>query len=72
MPGISRIKCTVTACGTLENCEVLSEDPPGYGFGEAALGMSKLFKMRPQTKGGQPVGGATVVIPLKFEVPSRP
>jgi protein TonB len=64
-------RCLLIASGTLENCEVLSEDPPGYGFGQAALGMSKLFKMRPQTRDGKPVGGATVVVPLKFQAPGK-
>jgi protein TonB len=33
--------------------------------------MSKLFKMRPQTKDGAPVGGGTVRIPLSFRLPKE-
>jgi protein TonB len=72
MAGSARMKCLVTAEGRLQNCEILSESPEGYGFGQAALNMATLFKMRPQTRDGQPVGGATVVIPLKFNPPSDP
>ena len=39
------------------------------GFGDAAMKMSKLFKMRPQTKDGQPVDGGTVRIPIRFTLP---
>ena len=39
------------------------------GFGDAAMKLSKLFKMRPQTKDGQPVDGGTVRIPIAFRLP---
>ena len=67
--GAVRMKCRVTACGLLEKCEVISEDPTGYGFGKAALGMSKLFKMRTVTRDGRPVGGSKIIIPMKFQPP---
>jgi protein TonB len=31
--------------------------------------MSKLFKMRPMTKDGQPVGGGKITIPIVFRLP---
>jgi protein TonB len=43
----------------------VDEDPTGFGFGDATLRISKLWKMKPQTADGQPVEGAkwsTVVI----------
>ena len=40
------------------------------GFGEAAISLSKMFKMRPQTRDGAPVGGASIVIPLTFNPPA--
>jgi TonB family protein len=68
MPGAATIKCDVTEIGTLDACSVLSEAPPGYDFGAAALKMANLFKMKPRTIDGLPVGGATVVIPINFRV----
>jgi len=70
MGGSAKISCVVTASGTLSDCSIVSETPEGYGFGDAALKMAKLFKMRPQTRDGQAVGGASVVVPLKFVLPS--
>jgi len=67
--GKATISCTVNARGLLEGCSVVSEDPSDQGFGEAAIKMSKLFKMRPMSKDGAPVDGGTVRIPLRFELP---
>jgi TonB family protein len=70
--GAARLECVVTAEGLLVNCQVLSETPEGYGFGQAAINISSLFRMRPQTRDGHPVGGAIVVIPLRFQLPADP
>jgi protein TonB len=67
--GKATISCTVTAQGTLSSCSVADEDPSDQGFGEAAMRMSKLFKMRPMTKDGAPVSGGTVRIPIVFRLP---
>jgi protein TonB len=69
--GSAKIYCVVTASGTLSECTVASESPADFGFGDAALKMSKLFKMKPQTQDGQPVGGAHINIPIRFQVPSE-
>ncbi len=66
--GSAVIKCVVTDTGSVDHCVVVSEDPPGYGFGEAALQMSCLFKMKPKTPDGRAVSGAEVTIPLKFDL----
>ena len=67
--GKATLSCKVSAKGTLEGCSVVSEDPADQDFGSAALRMSKLFKMRPQTRDGAPVEGGTVRIPLSFRLP---
>lgn len=60
------LQCIVTAKGSVDQCKVVSEDPPGVGFGEAALRMACLFKMKPETRDGRPVTGARVTIPIHF------
>jgi protein TonB len=67
--GRASISCTVDARGTLQNCSVASENPGDQGFGEAAMRMSRLFKMRPMTKDGSPVDGGKIVIPIAFRLP---
>jgi hypothetical protein len=65
--GTTSIECIVSGRGLLEKCSVISEAPAGHGFGPAALAMSSVFLMRPMTLDGLPVGGASVLIPIKFE-----
>ncbi len=66
--GDAKIRCRVTATLTLDQCAVVSETPPDMGFGEAALKMLVLFKMKP-TEDGHPTAGAIVTIPIHFAVP---
>ena len=47
--GRTTIKCTVTASGSLTDCSVTAETPPDYGFGDAALKLTRLFKVRPSS-----------------------
>ena len=67
--GKATIACTVSARGTLESCSVSDETPADMGFGDAALKISKFFKMRPQQKDGQPVDGGSIRIPIRFVLP---
>jgi protein TonB len=67
--GRATISCTVTVRGALADCEVLSETPERYGFGEAALKLSRIFRMKPQTPNGAPVEGGAVRVPLEFKPP---
>jgi TonB family protein len=68
LEGESTIKCQVTEAGAVEGCTVLSERPTGIGFGQAAIQLSSLFRMKPQTVDGTPVGGAEVTIPISFRM----
>jgi len=66
--GAATMECEVAANGRLENCFVHVEAPAGWGYGRAVLHSAKLFRMRPRTVDGQPVGGAKVRIPIRFLV----
>jgi protein TonB len=64
--GQATLACTVAANGALRDCVVAGETPAEEGFGNAAIKLSKYFRMSPQTENGQPVDGASVRIPIKF------
>jgi TonB family protein len=53
--GRATLKCLVTVQGALVSCSVVSENPPGKGFGAAALTLAPRFEMRPAMKNGKPV-----------------
>ncbi|MEO8114916.1 MAG: TonB family protein, partial [Phenylobacterium sp.] len=61
------VNCHFTAAGTLRSCQVLSEDPRGQGFGEAARALTKRFRAVATLKNGKPIEGAVVQIPFTFD-----
>ncbi|HWA22473.1 MAG TPA: energy transducer TonB [Caulobacterales bacterium] len=63
------LNCSVNADGTI-NCRVSSETPDGWGFGDAALQISKYFKMAPQTVNGEPTSGGSISVPIVFKLAS--
>jgi len=64
--GRAVIACQVSAEGRLGGCAVANETPDDQGFGDAALKMSRLFKLKPMTRDGIAVAGATIRIPIRF------
>jgi periplasmic protein TonB len=45
---------------------VAGETPEDHGFGEAALKMSRLLRMKPMTRDGVAVSGGVIHIPIRF------
>ena len=61
------LDCSVTNTGLL-NCAVVSETPRNWGFGEAALRISRDYQMVPATRDGVPIEGRyRMVAPFRLE-----
>jgi len=65
--GKATMRCKVTVKGTLTECEITSQDPPDYDFGNASLKLAHLFKMKPQLVNGKPVE-AIITIPIRWQL----
>jgi protein TonB len=64
--GGAALSCAVAATGALRDCQIVSESPEWWGFGEATLKLAPLFALR------VPPGHAPlerVRVPLKFRLP---
>ncbi|MBX3510003.1 MAG: energy transducer TonB [Hyphomonadaceae bacterium] len=61
------LDCIVNADGRI-SCTVTSEEPSGWGFGEAAVRISRSFRMAPATRDGVPTSGGRVRVPIRFQL----
>jgi TonB family protein len=66
--GLAKINCAVDTEGHLQDCHVVSETPPGYGYGDSALKMAHLFKVKPRTDSAR-TGDDRVTLPIRFQNP---
>lgn len=74
--GLGRVDCAGTASGALTDCRVVTEEPAGLGFGEAAVAAAGQIAMNPWTAAGEPVEGRRITIPIQLKLedprPGRP
>lgn len=63
------LQCTVVTGGAVDQCSVQSEEPSGYGLGEASVGLSGTFRLAVWTNEGLPTVGGRVRIPIRYELP---
>lgn len=62
--------CKVAMDGRLTGCAVVSEEPYGYGLGEAVLMLSTVFQVERKTKDGPSIPPESVVrLPIRFVLP---
>lgn len=66
--GSASLNCLVLPTGAVTDCNVARETPSGYGFGRAAQGLSRQFRVNPRTVNGA-AEGSRVNINLRFNLP---
>jgi TonB family protein len=57
LSGQVTVRCVVTPGGELSGCTILSETPPGEGFGDATLDAAAQWRIRPVAADGTPTSG---------------
>jgi len=67
--GRAVVDCRVTPEGKLEDCKVLSESPAEYGFGDAALRLTRFMELAPPSRKDVRKGRLRRIIPVGFAVP---
>jgi TonB family protein len=60
------LDCEIRGNGRLD-CSVGNESPPGYGFGRAALNISRQLRVAPTLPGGASAAGRHLTLPLSFQ-----
>ncbi len=66
--GSAILACRVTGAGAVVGCQLASETPASYGFGEAALKLAPYFQLSPPMRDGRPIEGAGIQIPIRFSL----
>ncbi|MGH6992870.1 MAG: energy transducer TonB, partial [Caulobacteraceae bacterium] len=66
--GEADLACRADEAGYLTDCRVVSEEPAGMGFGEAALTLSPRYRLAPVSEAGVRVACREVEIPVQFSL----
>jgi TonB family protein len=69
LEGHATLHCQIDNQGALQACSVAQEEPADAGFGDAALRMAFLFRMRPLSKDGVRTAGGEINLPIRFKLP---
>ncbi len=69
--GTSTIACIVNERGKLTECQVVEEDPAGYGFGQAHITAMKRLEAEPQQLNGEPVAGGRLTLKVRWTLPEE-
>ncbi len=69
--GVATLECTVGLEGTLDACALVSQTPPGFDFGGAALRMAEAHAITAgvAADGARPAAGQIVRVRAPFELP---
>jgi len=70
--GQAALRCRLQASGVLNQCDVISENPRGKGFGKAAMTLSKLFQVSVDPNLGKTLKTLKIDVPFRFRDPAAP
>lgn len=64
--------CTIQPDGALGACSIAQETPPGQGYGAGAMELASKFKVTPWSADGSPTIGATIKLPIHYQLAAVP
>lgn len=70
--GAASVRCSMSREGSLAACAVLTEAPAGWGFGDAALGLSAWYRLGGSSRERLAESGADLEIPMSFQFGAEP
>ena len=67
--GLALLSCKVEINGLVSECNIISETPNGYGFGNAALKVVRISEFIPKIVNGVATPGL-IRVPMNFQIPA--